>query len=251
MPHSHTKTVRPVAFRDSFKERGEVQRYEHQVYEPEGFDAFIWSLQRPLVIDCVARQIAVSAGRYLDFACGTGRIALAVEPLTNSAVAIDSSSEMVDVARPLARHTRFVVGDLLQDSTLVSGPFDVISAFRFFLNVEAHLRPMAMQTLADLLSPEGRLIFNVHGNRNSIRHFGVERRRRQGETHNEMTEAEVGELIANAGLRIESVTGFGLLPRTLHTTRLRLGVRAFERWSARHQRCRPWSQDLLFVCRRA
>jgi SAM-dependent methyltransferase len=246
----HIHTMRTVAFRDSFKGRDDVQRYEHEVYEPEGFDAFIWNLQRPLVIDRVARQVAAGSGRYLDFACGTGRIALAVEMLTDSSVAIDTSSEMVEVARPLARKTRFVVGDLLHDASLVEGPFDIITAFRFFLNLEAPLRLTAMRTLAGLLTPDGCLIFNVHGNQHSARHFGVERRRRRGEAHNEMTEAEIRELVAAAGLRIESMIGFGLFPRRLHSTPLRTGVRLIERWSAERQLGRRWSQDLLFVCRR-
>lgn len=243
----------PVTFAESFKHVLDVHHYEENVYSPDGFDSFVWSLQRPVLLHHV-RQLRAALGRisYLDFACGTGRIVSAVEELTDRSVAIDVSEGMIALARPKVRRSELVVGDLLHDPTLVSGPFDVITAFRFFLNVEPQLRLSALTTLAQLMrGAHSRLIFNVHGNRHSVRHMGIERRRRRGEIHNEMSLAEITRLVRQAGLTIESSYGYGILPRRLHSGICRGWVRTLDRWAAGRQALKGISQDLLFVCRRS
>jgi SAM-dependent methyltransferase len=245
-------TTAPQIFGDRFLSGTAVHHYEHDVYRADGFDAFIWSMQRPVLRTLFEEQRRERGWlSYVDFACGTGRIAAAVEDLTDEAVAIDISPEMIDVAREKLQRTTLVVGDLLHDASLVQGRFGVITAFRFFLNVEPTLRVPAMQLLARLAEPDGLVVFNVHGNRHSVRHLGVARRRRRGERHSEMTPQEIDTLIAAAGLRVVARHGYGLLPRSLHDGAGRHLARLVDRWAVSQSWLRDVSQDLLYVCRRA
>ena len=138
--------------------------YDEVVYQPGGYDDHSWRmLQRPMLERVVAampqRQI-----RCLDFACGTGRILSAVEPLVAKIVGIDTSEQMLSKARARGTSARLFCTDILIDESAAREKYDLITAYRFFLNTEPELRARVMEKLASMLDgPDARLVFNVHG----------------------------------------------------------------------------------------
>ena len=226
--------------------------YDQVIYDPAGYDAFIWNLQKPVVVGLICSMAA--GGRplkYLDFACGTGRIIAEIEQLVTEAVGLDTSEDMLSFARKKLRHAALKCGNLLEDPGVVSGEYDVITAFRFFLNTEAETRIAVMSSLARRVThPEGRLIFNVHGNRwSSLLLMSIYQRMRGWGPATTMSYDQARRLVESADLEIDSWYGFGLWPRRLYRSRLAPLIRSVDRWALRQRALRWVSHDMLFVCR--
>jgi hypothetical protein len=140
-------------------------------------------------------------------------------------------------------------GDLIE--VVPESNWDVITAFRFFLNAEPELRASTLRELAQKLRPEtGRLIFNVHGNRHSLRHFSLAwHRRYSADRANELSRKEIAALIEEAGLRVVLWDATGIFPAYFHRTPLRRVFRVLDKYLSP---LFPWfGIDLLFICARA
>jgi SAM-dependent methyltransferase len=236
-----------------FATRQSAQHYEDTIYHPGSYDSFIWSLQKPYLIK-VVENVRLSTGSisYLDFACGTGRIISALESVAQFAVGVDISDEMVAIAANKTNKARFIVGDVLKFPNLLDRPFDVITAFRYFLNVDNETRYRTMSLLAQHLRDDGsRLVFNVHGNSTSSRHLSIVARRLVGLSENELSFGEVQAFVQTCGLEIESYYGFGFFPRkfvVLDPTKL---SKRFEAWITNNQLLGRFCHDIVFICRRS
>jgi SAM-dependent methyltransferase len=130
------------------------------------FDAYMARREAEVLRDVVPR-LDLGQGRYLDFACGTGRITSVVAPLVTNATGVDISESMLAVAKEKCPGTRFICADLTRESPDL-GPFDLATSFRFFGNAEDALRRSVLRALARLLRPGGMLIVNNHRNPESI-----------------------------------------------------------------------------------
>jgi SAM-dependent methyltransferase len=159
--------------------------------------------------------------RYLDFACGTGRILAHVAASFEASMGIDISDEMQKHARAKCPDAKFLLGDITNDDYIrkeagAAGPFDLITSFRFFLNAENDLRVQALQALRPLLSPDGTFIFNVHKNRTSLTWWPKARKQQKlGEIPESLTTDYVGAICREAGFRIVSMHGYMFLPDNL------------------------------------
>jgi len=102
--------------------------------------------------------------RYLDFACGTGRVTQVVAPLARDSVGVDISASMLAVAREKCPQTRFVHADLTREACDDLGTFDLATAFRFFGNAQDDLRDAVLGAIVERLRPGGHLIVNSHRN---------------------------------------------------------------------------------------
>jgi predicted TPR repeat methyltransferase len=223
--------------------------YDSIIYNDESYDSFIWSLQQPML-----RQLAKSQRertgslRYLDFACGTGRVLTALEDLADEANGIDLAPPMVERAR-LKSSANVVVADILDPSQRPEGMFDLITAFRFFLNVDPETREGVMRVLASLLRPgTGRLVFNIHGNKTSTAAL-VRLKPDAARSSNLMGTGEVRRLVEGAGLHIVSQEGFGLSPRSLYHGGLARQVRAVDHRLSGPRLSRI-SHEVVYVCSR-
>jgi SAM-dependent methyltransferase len=127
------------------------------------FDAYMAAWERRLLPGIIERFYPNGPDRYLDFACGTGRITEQVAPLAKQSTAVDISPTMIDQARAKCPGTRFFLGDLTQDA-MDLGQFDLATSFRFFGNAQDELREGAMRAVARHLVPGGHLIINSHRN---------------------------------------------------------------------------------------
>lgn len=242
----------PRRYQDRFQHDHAVRAYQEEVYAPGGYDDFIWSLQQGRLRRAVEGAFPDGPDRYLDFACGTGRILSFLEPSAKEATGLDISPAMAEVARSRAGRAEVRVGDLLRTPGLLSGRYDLVTAFRYFLNTDPELRLPVLRALSERLRDErSLLIFNVHGHSRSVRHLSVRYHAARGRTHPELSAREAFELADAAGLRVEEVHGFGVCPRSLHSVPLMGGVvRALDAGAARIPAAWRVSVDLMLVCRR-
>jgi ubiquinone/menaquinone biosynthesis C-methylase UbiE len=246
------------SYSNRFQQPADVVAYDTEEYGVASYSSCIWNMQRPVLEQIVKDFRAAQSGpvKLLDFACGTGRVLAALEPLVDSAEGMDISENMVAAARTKCPKARFQVGDVLAQPELLKTTYDLISCFRFLLNVEPELRGQILRRLRQVLrSPGGLLLVNVHGNSRSLRHPTILWRRwRERDSNkpamlNEMSPAETKKLLKQCGFEIVRQFGFGLLPPTLYRTPLRGLAQTADRQLAGDHCWNPCSIDMLFVCR--
>jgi SAM-dependent methyltransferase len=253
-----------ISYSNRFQSSSDVAAYESEEYSAASYSSCIWRLQQPVVTTVLTQFSARQPGqslRLLDFACGSGRILSFIEGQVAHATGVDISAGMAEVARQKCKKAEVRVGDILQQQELLQGPYDVITSFRFLLNVESDLRHKALRRLREVIrTPDGLLVVNVHGNSRSLRHPAIWwKRRRQNSTRatsgtaslmlNEMSLAETRTLLNDCGFEVVEVFGFGVLPPTLYRTPLRGLALAVDRFFAERRWLTNWSVDLMFVCR--
>lgn len=247
-----------ISYSDRFQQQEAVTAYEDREYAAGSYASCVWAWQRPVLERTIQDFRATHPGpvRLLDFACGTGRVLSALEPLVDQADGVDISASMVAVAQRKCAKSRLLVGDILAQPELLSGRYDIISCFRFLLNVEPELRRRVLVKLRRLLrEPDGRLLVNVHGNARSLRHPAIVWRRRREKTApsddmlNEMSPAESKALLAECGFTIVRQFGFGVLPPTLYRTPVRGLARTLDQSLTGDHAWNDWSIDMLFLCR--
>jgi len=247
-----------VSYAGRFRNKAAVADYEAREYGAGSYASCIWDLQRPVLEKLVQAERREGRGllRLLDFACGTGRVLAVLEPLVDAADGVDLSAEMVALARVKCQKSRMLVGDILTEPQLLQKNYDLISCFRFLLNVEPELRRRLLKRLREVLrEPDGLLLVNVHGNSRSLRHPALlwrrwrERTNHSGAMLNEMSPGETRMLLHESGFQVVRQFGFGMLPPTLYRTPLRGLATGVDRALAGDNWCNDLAIDLLFVCR--
>jgi len=245
------------SYRENFATQAEAARYEAGEYAANSYACLLWELEQtaltPLLREFRGTHSQIG---YLDFASGTGRLPSFMEERVDASTSIEISESMAAVARQRLRRTQVLCADITAAAG-VEGQYDLITAFRFFLNAEPSLRTAAMRALATRLRDERSwLVFNNHGNLWSVKLLAwpLHWLRRLGKgwlpQGNTMRHAEVVRLIEGAGLRLVRRVGLGVLGGTLcrllpYQTALRI-----EQWCMD----RPWinwaGQDIIYVvCR--
>ncbi|MGA2244874.1 MAG: class I SAM-dependent methyltransferase [Verrucomicrobiota bacterium] len=249
-----------INYSTRFKDPAAAAAYEFQEYGAGSYSTCIWHWQRPVVGRIIQdyQRTHPAPAQLLDFACGTGRVLAAVESLVDSAEGIDSSENMVALARAKCRKARLKVGDILSQPELLQNNYDLITAFRFLLNVEPAVQRAVLGKLrAVLREPDGLLLVNVHGNSHSLRHPALQWRRWREQSRptgamlNEMSSPEAKALLRECGFQVVRQFGFGILPPTFYRTPLRAPAALADKLLAGENFWRNWSIDLLFVCRPA
>lgn len=229
------------------------QHYDQVMYAADSYDSVIWSLERPFLRALAASMAPPPGGlRLLDFACGTGRIICALEDLTGASLGVDISPDMLSVAKVKARHSELRAGDILAQSDLAPGPYDLITAIRFFLNTEDEMRRRVMPALRVLLAgPDSRLVFNIHMNTLNLLPNRLYRWLHRWPPNRSMSVWQARRLARDAGLEIIELHGFGLLPERLHRGSLARAAGWVERKTAGKTPINWICRDLVFVCRLA
>ncbi len=131
------------------------------------FDAYMARWEKEHLVRLANELFPDGIPRYLDFACGTGRITQTVEPLARESHGVDVSEGMLVIARAKCSATRFQQADLTRGQ-LDLGSFDLVTSFRFFGNAQDDLRRSALATMNALLREGGYLVINNHRNPHSI-----------------------------------------------------------------------------------
>jgi SAM-dependent methyltransferase len=242
----------PFDYRKSHVSPDKGSRYD-ALYAPGSALAFYWGeFERPYIEAQFARvQQERGGGRYLDFACGTGRILSVGAPFFDETVGIDVSEAMTTIAREKTPEAQIVQADVLTQQVDV-GTFDVVTLFRFLLRAGV-LRDDVLQWLRGVIRPDGILIVNNHRNAHSVR--GVTYRightiHPDGFENELLTDREVEAMLRRHGFDVVEEYGFGSVPsfrgRLLLPRRLLL---ALERRLSGSGRLTRFAKNRIYVCR--
>ena len=177
-----------------------------------GYYAGLWlRIERPLV-EGILKPLGGPSRSCLDFACGTGRVASVAGPLFGEVIGVDVSQSMLACAG-VPRNVKLVKADLTVAH--LTRRFDVVTAFRFFLNAEDTLRRDALSAIHEHLNDGGLLVSNIHMNANSP--MGLVCRflnRCQGRVVRSTLSIDAyRQLLVSNGFVVERVIGYGFLPR--------------------------------------
>jgi SAM-dependent methyltransferase len=238
------------SYRSSHVGADKPEEYEG-AYDPDTYAAWVWERERRYLDELIDRHLAAPDIRYLDLACGTGRIIGHVERRVAESTGVDISGPMLEVAaRNLTRST-LVHGDPTRDRDLVRGPFDLVTSFRLMLNAEPELRDEMLAFTSGVLSDRGLFIFDVHGNTTSLRAVGPLRNRLLGRGRiHQLSVPQVKRMLRRHGLEVVEIGGFGLLTPKLFRS---VGPSRADRIETLADRLRPLRYvcvNLVFACRR-
>jgi ubiquinone/menaquinone biosynthesis C-methylase UbiE len=192
-------------YRNSHQTRGNVYD-ESLALDP--IDAYMHAWERTHVRALLPLHLPrpASSCRYLDFACGTGRVTEIVAPMVSETVGVDVSESMLAVARSKISTARFVHIDVTKEP-FETGSFDVVSAFRFFGNANPALREDALAAMHRSLRAGGLLITNNHRNPWALINLV---QRVQGEAPAiDLTYRRFDQLLRNAGFELVAVRAIG------------------------------------------
>lgn len=224
-------------------------QYDQTIFSSP-FDAYMDKWEAHHLTRALTRLFPAKISRYLDFACGTGRITERVEGCAKESVGVDISETMLAVARIKCPRTRFVCADLTQNDVDL-GLFDLVTSFRFFGNAQDDLRSSVLASINRRLRPNGYLIINNHRNPRSF--LGISGRSAGGGEQMDLSHSKFSALLHRHGFEIafQHAIGFWIFRFKLTTAEILESANAnrLER-AFQHSRFAPFSPDALIVARK-
>ena len=213
------------------------------------FDAYMARWEAEYLRETVPR-LTQGGGRYLDFACGTGRITATVAPMVAESVGVDISDSMLAIAQQKCPSTRFVCADLARHPADL-GLFDLATSFRFFGNAEDDLRVAVLGAISRVLRKGGHLIINSHRNPHAI---GSLLQTLKGGAHGmDLSYWKISRMLRDQGFRIVSARPIGFWiyrsrmrnERTLSSGRAAVAEKTF-----RHRLWAPFAPDCILLAQK-
>jgi len=240
-----------VSYRESHKYEEKGAEYE-AYYRKKTWQKFLWSREQQIIMKILKKYFAGKEVNLLDFACGTGRITELLENHVNTSTGIDVSKSMLAIAREKLKRTELIEADITTDNILKPRKFNLVTAFRFFLNAEPALRSSAIKALIELLDEDGYLVFNNHQNSGSpwirlrLEHY---RKKNPDGIYNVMSIEQMTKLVEGAGLQIVEIYPVGFfhppkLPISFHLNH------AIDWAAGKFKFLNQFSEDLIAVCQR-
>ena len=235
-------------YRDTHLGTEKAAEYE-QAYAL-GFYADEWDwFERPFLVRTFSRLRTRGAAEAADFACGTGRVLRVAADVFPTTFGLDISPDMLAVAAANSPTSKLLAIDA--SAGTLHEQFDVVSAFRFFLNAEDPLRRAGADAVFRMLRPGGSLVVNTHTQPWSPLGVTKVMRRVYGSRLRTLSARSLCSLLRHAGFTIDSVTYHGLVPR--------MGefypgwYRALHRWIDSRpvpRLLRPFAQSSIIVAHR-
>jgi SAM-dependent methyltransferase len=244
-------------YTDVFRSAAAAAKYDEVVYAPGSPAALINERQRTFLRELVGSGFGGIRPVQHDFACGSGRAIENLVGCVSAAHGYDTSTEMIERARarglPAEFHPIPADGPIPEPAG-TNGTPAIVTMFRLFLNVGPDVRDRAVAFAAKALptADSGLLVIENHGNRSSLRHLSGLRKRGRDGWFNELSHAEVSDLLARYGFQIEDLHGFALLPQGTHRKAgLRPLARAVDAAGSRLHTLAPYARCVLYIARRA
>jgi predicted TPR repeat methyltransferase len=242
--------VEEISYRDSHKYAGKGVEYE-QYYQTQAWERFLWSREQQVILKILDKYFTGRDIHLLDFACGTGRITSLLENRVKTSTGVDVSGSMLAIAADKLKRTEIIEADITADNILKPRKFNLITAFRFFLNAEPHLRREAIVALSELLTDDGYFVFNNHHNLGSpwikLLEFCHQKRNPHG-IFNVMSIDDMKKLVEAAGLEIVEIYPVGFFHPPKISVSFRLN-RAIDNVACKFKFLRGFSESPIAVCR--
>jgi len=240
-----------ISYRDSHKYEGKGAEYE-AYYQNKARQKFLWSREQKILLRILEKNYMGRDVHLLDFACGTGRITEFLENRVKTSTGVDVSGSMLAIANEKLKRAKLIETDITEENILKPRKFNLITAFRFFLNAEPELRSVAMRALAELLDEDGYLVLNNHQNSGSpwirLRYAHYRKKNPEG-IYNVMSIEQMKNLVEEAGLEIVEIYPIGFFnpPKIPVPDCLNHGID----WAASKLKfMNQFSENLIAVCRR-
>ena len=207
-----------MSYTQRFKNKKLASYYQGVEYGKNSYYSYIWELEQRYLVEIIKklRQNKKNIS-YLDFACGTGRIIAYVEKYVDSSVGLDVSDEMIEIAQKRVFNSTLIKSDILKNP--INSKYDLITAFRFFLNAENSLRNDILRALKKNMRKDSVLVISIHGNSNSARYISYLVNKMIGKRLNQLSYEDTKQLVAINGLEIVDWVGIGLMPKVLYRIR--------------------------------
>jgi len=192
-----------VDYRTSHLQKGED--YDRELSQGD-FNTYMTEREHAILRRVIPELFPGGVPRYLDFACGTGRITQAVAPMAKETIGVDISPTMIEQAKRKLPQATFIVRDLTRDRADIA-PVDLITSFRFFGDAQDELRRGALAAMHDLLRPGGSLIINSHLNPRSVHNLLLRAMRKP--VHGDLAWPQLHALLEQAGFKTMQRHGIG------------------------------------------
>jgi ubiquinone/menaquinone biosynthesis C-methylase UbiE len=193
--------------------------------------------------------------KYLDFACGTGRILSFLEKYMEESHGVDVSEPMLNVAKENVSLSNLLLVDLTtKEDVFPENYFDLITAFRFFLNAQQDLRESVLRVFGKLLKKDGYLILNIHMNKGCL----LEKELRtyqmlkgyRNQNFNSLSVQEIKTLLRGFNFKNVQSFHYGVLPIYKEEHKLFLNqINYIEQVLSRFPSLTQVSRYVIYVCR--
>lgn len=238
-----------ISYRESHKYEGKGAEYEQ--FHQTAWQRFLWSREQEILLGILGKYFADRDVHLLDFACGTGRITALLENRVKTSTGVDVSDSMLNIAREKLKRTQIIKTDITAENILKPRKFNLITAFRFFLNAEPDLRTAVLRALVEVLDEDGCLVFNNHRNWNcpwTKLVYAYHQWKKPEEMFNIMSIRQMQELVQGAGLEIVELypVGFFHPPRVPVSALLN---RAIDNAAGKFTFLNRFSESPIAVCR--
>ena len=200
------------SYRDSHLGAAKAQSYDEDLWDLRAAKGLDWLVEQRLMAGILRDSIPPGPRSVADFACGTGRVLEFLDRYFPSPVGIDVSPDMLALARLRCPRARLILGDVTALPGLAPGPFDLITAFRFFLNAEPSLRSQVLAWVRASLQPRGLVVANFHLNPVSLRGMYLRFRMDPAARPPMMEVEEARQLFTAHGFSVRQVLGYSFLP---------------------------------------
>jgi hypothetical protein len=158
---------------------------------------------------------------------------------------------MLAIAKEKLKRTEIIEADITAENILKPRKFNLITAFRFFLNAEPDLRSVAIGALAELLDEDGYLVFNNHQNSGSpwikLRYAHYRKKNPEG-TFNVMSIEQMTKLVESVELQIIEIYPVGFF----HPPKVPISLylnRAIDWAAGKLKFLNRFSENAIVVCR--
>jgi hypothetical protein len=237
-----------------FQNEATVEKYEHVVYAPDSYASAINKRQRVYLRGLVKRAFPYRRPVQHDFACKTGRAIRILHGLVRGAHGYDTSEAMLAKAKELGSYASLhhvsAVGEAPEP--VDSDSPVLVTIFRLLLNADDGLRDRAVAFAAKALRnyDAGLLVVENHGNRQSVRHLGGDRKS-SSPWFAELDHVEVTELLDRHGFTVVERRGFAMFSRGWYGNPwLRPFAETVDNLAARTGWLSRWAVNVLYVARR-
>ncbi|MFZ2190242.1 MAG: class I SAM-dependent methyltransferase [Candidatus Magasanikiibacteriota bacterium] len=200
-----------MKYQDRFQDNKEAVNYDENEYGNNSYSNLIWKIEKEYIELEVCK---ISRNDYLDFACGTGRVISQIEKMFEYSLGVDISPAMISLARQKVK-SNLVVLDISKEN--LTRKFDLITAFRFFLNLDDDLKDSFVKILKKYLKQNGIMIITIQRNKNLYNSavswlFKVLKNVKL----NEMSYDDIQKLFERNEMNIIRCKGIGVMPKFLY-----------------------------------
>ena len=238
-------------YTEVFQDPTAVEKYAERTYAPGTFSSIVSNRQAGWLRGFVPNAFGTKPTHH-DFACGTGRVARMLAGMVAGSHGYDTSEAMLQKGRELGTpgYAHLVQPGYAAPEVDPGRPA-LVTAFRFVLNVDLHLRDQLMDFASAALpdADAGLLLVENHGNASSLRHLRKTFGRLDASTwFQELSHQEMRDLFARHGFELVGMQGFTLFTQGCY--RAPWGWAAKGADAALASPMSKWASDVVYIARR-